>query len=1467
MGKSGLRERGVSPTLSDSKIPETRACPQSWQVEDVLSVPVNALLWGLALLTAWHFAVLTLPAAQGVASNLWDEIETLPRTLISPEDVSKLARRHPFWLAFSGLALLSGLWTVRALLRRGPRQAASLTWKVCRLCGTITGRIARVATYRVRAPLFVLLCIWGAAAHHPLPCDAAVGIPGLVEFIRPLYFTTTNINKAVSAVTYSLPMAARNEFLEFVQQARDLAPTCPQAIALPILFVLALGAFRLLRWFSPVVFKVTRVALVPIRRLLSDAWMSVHVGPLVLDCLLAGNQVILPAAWAVYTRAILLPTSRSGILALGAVAFAVSRLARRLRTPLSGKQGEAGVLGKGPVADDVTRLNATEVDRVWYPRTEADVSDIIRLAREHGRHVSCRGQSHTMGGHTIAVDGYVLDLGNLNQVEHDTEAETVTCGPGATWGDLIRHLNRFGMSPRTMQSYCSFSVGGTIAVNAHGITTDYSMYESVLSMRVVDANGEVTVVTRETRPELFGRVIGGFGLFGIVTQLTLKANKNHKLSMEMIKLSASEFPALYRRCLVDDSIDVKLTRVDITNSTDLYLFVFRRSSEEPTVSDLEPFAREMGTVTKLLYKWVMPLRIFQRVRYLVEDYTQQPLDWAGECDRNTLMHESAVPLARLSNIIIDVDDTFVLQEYFVPDLARDGGGNLQSWLARSRPILWAAHQHVTLLNITIRYVRADACTALPYAPTDSYAFVLYFRVHRTEAGDAELAQIHHDLVALTSDLGGTFYLPYRHHYTDEELEAAYPSIARFFADKQRIDPQNVFSNAWYRRYGARHVDVLRTPGPIRRSGRGGAGSRLTRGDRHRARFEEPFPEVAHIQVPMVDDRRSDSYAEVFNDPVKRQKLRLFLANQFHIEDPSVLYSYIARSVWAPHTTNDLTVYRDLKAHLEGRSLQGALAIRKGYRQLQQLGQQTTEVMEQLSSLLADLGRSQRRDIKDVMTIGDPGRLVLPLKRLLGINGRVWVVHDKERGAVDAVERGSFSAVGRFVPIDYDNVDELPIPSCSVDLVTISMGLHHFQQCQLARVLCIVRRVLRPGGLFIVREHDARPEVLPIADLAHSVFNAVMGVSEEEEAREVRAFRTVLQWREVLHSAGLEDSYVYRNLSLDRDPTEDVMMAFVKPSPEGQGRDAGAPVPHAALASPLSDDAAHVKRVCRAAQESLVTSGVKPVRSTPDSTFFRLPEWLLVTAAQELGNSLNHTVWYQFPYVQFVSMYWDTFEKELRVVAQDTSVWDAVYNGGTFMDLMIGIVITLLFLQMQLLALLALALFGSEPPPNNGEQLVVEADDNVDWASVDSCIRATRLNVADRSAQVYAWLIVVPKYTIFTPVMLKLSRLASEIPSFRLLQISGCEGFIQLRVVACTDAAVRSVTAIEHLHYLFEYKLPDTANISEETRAMYLARNLIADARAVNLAVRVRVPFLLGVIATIQDKVADAYVDQVYDGYE
>lgn len=66
-------------------------------------------------------------------------------------------------------------------------------------------------------------------------------------------------------------------------------------------------------------------------------------------------------------------------------------------------------------------------------------------------------------------NGIVIDMQFINQISFDTCSNNVTVGAGALWSDVIFTLNHYGKAPRTLQSYCTFSVGGSLSVNAHGM--------------------------------------------------------------------------------------------------------------------------------------------------------------------------------------------------------------------------------------------------------------------------------------------------------------------------------------------------------------------------------------------------------------------------------------------------------------------------------------------------------------------------------------------------------------------------------------------------------------------------------------------------------------------------------------------------------------------------------------------------------------------------------------------------------------------------------------------------------------------------------------------------------------------------------------------------------------------------------------------------------------------------------------
>ena len=270
--------------------------------------------------------------------------------------------------------------------------------------------------------------------------------------------------------------------------------------------------------------------------------------------------------------------------------------------------------------------------------------------------------------------------------------------------------------------------------------------------------------------DLFSLVLGGYGLFGIVTSARIKTSANQTLTSEFIGTTIDDFPSVYAGILADPCIDIKLCRLDITSADSISIYTFRPSSNHgiSTVSPIGLLAREPSAAYRLIYKWAAPA--LKELRFAVEKGSGSASDWSECCDRNSLLFESARPLAELSSPLIDVDDTFILQEFFVPAPA------FVKWMEKTKKVFVSLNScsKVCLLNCTIRYVQHDKDTVLNYAAASegSFAFVLYYRLPRTAQAEALLASYHQQFATHTLAVGGTFYLPYRHHYSDADLAKA-----------------------------------------------------------------------------------------------------------------------------------------------------------------------------------------------------------------------------------------------------------------------------------------------------------------------------------------------------------------------------------------------------------------------------------------------------------------------------------------------------------------------------------------------------------------------------------------------------------------------------------------------------------------------------------------------------------------------
>lgn len=206
-----------------------------------------------------------------------------------------------------------------------------------------------------------------------------------------------------------------------------------------------------------------------------------------------------------------------------------------------------------------------------------------------------------------------------------------------------------------------------------------------------------------------------------------------------------------------------------------------------------------------------------------------------------------------------------------------------------------------------------------------------------------------------------------------------------------------------------------------------------------------------------------------------------------------------------------------------------------------LKKQKREMSNQVLSLLGN-----RRELNGYLEIGSTGRYISELKKHISLSGTIYLSNDIAPGnsIADFFERGQIAKIGKFIPLNYSPIDKSEIPDESVDLVTCHIGLHHCTPDLLNNYIKSIHRILRTGGLFIMRDHDVKePEMATFVSLVHSVFNLGLGISWETDSSEFKSFKSIAEWSSIISSLGFNDSG--ERILQDKDPSDNTLVSFTK----------------------------------------------------------------------------------------------------------------------------------------------------------------------------------------------------------------------------------------------------------------------------------------------------------------------------------
>jgi len=453
------------------------------------------------------------------------------------------------------------------------------------------------------------------------------------------------------------------------------------------------------------------------------------------------------------------------------------------------------------VNDTHSALNRTPVDRIVEPARTAEVAEAVSAATRRGEPLAVCGARHAMGGQQFLSGGTLLDTRRLNQVRwFDRGSALFEVEAGITWPDVIRGYlalqrgpgNTYGI--RQKQTGADrLTLGGAVAANIHGRgLTARPFVEDIEGLEVVTASGEIVRCSREQNRELFQHVVGGYGLFGVVTAVTLRLVPRLKVQRQVARLSIDELIDAFDARIAAGHLYGDFQFATAPDSAD-FLRTGVLSSYLPVESE-HSIPQDQLRLSQRDWNELLTLAHSDKqaaFRKFTDFYlaTHGQLYWSDTHQLNLYLEDYHGALdhrlgaaVRGSEMITELYVPRPRLAAFMDDVRRDFRMN-----------------GVDFIYGTVRLIERERDTALPWA-RDDWACVI-FNLHIDHRPDdiGRAATHFRRLIDHALHHQGSYFLTYHGYARREQVLAAHPRMPEFLVAKLRLDPAERFQSDWYRK--------------------------------------------------------------------------------------------------------------------------------------------------------------------------------------------------------------------------------------------------------------------------------------------------------------------------------------------------------------------------------------------------------------------------------------------------------------------------------------------------------------------------------------------------------------------------------------------------------------------------------------------------------------------------------------------
>lgn len=458
-----------------------------------------------------------------------------------------------------------------------------------------------------------------------------------------------------------------------------------------------------------------------------------------------------------------------------------------------------------PLVNDIhSCLNETRVCRIVPAGSVDAVVAAVRSARAEGRAVSVAGGRHAMGGQQFGMDTALLDTRPLSRIlGFDPATGLLEAEAGILWPELIDgylDLQKDGPHPwgpwgiaQKQTGADRLSLGGTLGANGHGRgLTLAPLISDVESLVLVDAAGEVRSCSRTENAGLFRLVAGGYGLFGVVTSVTLRLTPRRKLERVVEVRRMDGLMDAFAACIGDGFLYGDF-QFSIDPESDGFLDEGVFSCYRPVDPDtpIPEGQRELTDDDWLRLLWLAHSDKAAAFRRYAEHYlaTDGQIYWSDTHQLSPYFdgYHTGIDTRRGAS-----RGSEMITEVYVPRplLADFMAAAAEGFRRHGTEVIYG----------TVRLIERDGESFLAWAREPWACIVFNLCVEHSPEGIERSAAAFRRLIDLARERDGSYFLTYHRWATREQVETCHPRFHDFLREKRERDPDEVFQSDWYRHH-------------------------------------------------------------------------------------------------------------------------------------------------------------------------------------------------------------------------------------------------------------------------------------------------------------------------------------------------------------------------------------------------------------------------------------------------------------------------------------------------------------------------------------------------------------------------------------------------------------------------------------------------------------------------------------------